>query len=146
MYAIRSYYVWFNRANFQQNEFQNFFEPWTPNNYMLKPSYPAIYKWETVWRYQEFTPPTKPEDAEMTFEGIPTDFYRGYGFSYLYVKNGYPLSDYEYENMIMLRARGDERNSRVIMEGVDTMIYKYSLGKERYDHDANFNLYRNNFV
>lgn len=134
--------IWFNRANFQQNDFQYFFEPWTPNNYMLKPSYPAIFKWETVWRYQEFTAPAKPADAEMTFEGIPTDFYRGYGASYLYVKNGMPLSGMEYENMFMLRAKGDDRNSRAIMEGVDTVVFKYSIGKERYDHDANYILYR----
>ncbi len=134
--------IWFDNTYLQQNEFQNFFEPWTPNSYMLKPSYQAIFNWETVWRYQQMNTPSKPEDAEMEVVGMPTDIFRGYGSSYLYVKNGSVLSSEDYSNMIILRMLGDDRNSRVIMEGVDTIVYKYSLGKESYDGDANYLLYR----
>lgn len=137
------YTLWFNKANFQQNDFQTFFEPWMPNKYMLKPTYQAIFNWETVWRYQVLDDSDEdPAEHEMTFAGVPGDFYRGYGFSYLYLKNGIPLTAQEYMDMLDLRANEDDRNSRVIMENVDTIVYKYSIEKNEYDQDANYIIYR----
>jgi starch-binding outer membrane protein, SusD/RagB family len=137
------YTLWFNKANFQQNDFQSFFEPWVPHKYMLKPSYQAIFHWETVWRYQAIDEnTTDPDETEMIFRGIPTDFYRGMGFSYLYARNGIPLSGAEYQEMFSLRAQEDDRGSRAIMEGMDTIIYKYSIGKSRFDQDANYIIFR----
>src|SRR4030042_5584992 len=46
------YTIWFNKANFQQNDLQVFFEPFVPNKFMLKPTKIAIDKWETIWRGQ----------------------------------------------------------------------------------------------
>jgi hypothetical protein len=135
--------LWFNKANFQQNEFQSFFEPFVPHKYMLKPTPAAILKWETVWRYQVIDEDqANPENSEMIFPGIPSDFFRGYGSSYLYIKNGDVLSAEEYMAMLDLRSKGDFRSSRSIMDGVDTMVFKYSINKGRYDQDANFIIYR----
>ncbi len=137
------YTLWFNKANFQQNDFQSFFESWGPHHYMLKPSYQAVFNWETVWRNQFMDEDlSNPDKTEMIFPGIPTDFYRGMGFSYLYVRNGQPISEEDYMNMFMLRADEDDRSSRAIMEGMDTVIYKYSIGRGLFDEDANYIIYR----
>ena len=137
------YTMWFNKANFQQNQFQNFFEPWPPHSYMLKPTYKAIFNWETVWRNQIIDDNhIDPEESEMIFPGIPTDFYRGMGYSYLYARNGQVISEEDYINMFLLRAEEDDRNSKTIMEGMDTIIFKYSIGKNIFDQDANYIIYR----
>jgi hypothetical protein len=137
------YTIWFNKTNFQQNELQSFFEPFSMDKYMLKPSAPAIHNWESTWRNQIIDNNLAiPSKSEMINPGIPSDFYRGYGSSYLYLKNGRELSSYEYLSMLFLRAEGDTRSANAIMDGVDTLIFKYSVNKDRYDMDANFIVYR----
>lgn len=137
------YTLWFNKANFQQNQFQSFFEPWPPHKYMLKPTYKAIFNWETVWRGQVMQENlTNPHLTVMIFPGTPTDFYRGMGSSYLYVRNGVPITEDDYVNMFTLRAKEDDRSSQVIMEGMDTIIFKYSIGRNLFDQDANYIIYR----
>lgn len=137
------YIVWFNKANFQQNQFQSFFESWPPHKYMMKPSYKAIFNWETVWRDQKIKKDlTNPEKSRMISRGIPTDSCRGMGSSYLYVKNDVPISEEDFDDMYRLRAGGDDRSSRAIMEGVDTIIFKYSVGRNRFSQDANYIIYR----
>ena len=137
------YTLSFNKADFQQNELQSFFEPFTPNKYMLKPTKIAIDKWETIWRDQVISEDlVNPSETEMIYPGFPSDYYRGIGFSYLYVKNNMSITENEYVNMVLLRAQGDDRSSRTIMEGYDTIVFKYSIGKEPFDHDANFTIYR----
>lgn len=137
------YTIWFNKTYFQQNQLQELFEPWTPHHYMLKPTRWAITNWETVWRNQIISEDeVNPLRTRMIFPGIPSDFYRGYGSSYLYLRNGVPLNEMDYINMLFLRAEEDYRNSRAIMEDVDTIVYKYSINKNRYDQDANFLVYR----
>jgi len=137
------YTIWFDKAYFQQNQLQSLFEIWPPHQYMLKPTRWAITNWETVWRGQSMNENlNNPSLSVMTFSGIPSDFYRGIGGSYLYLRNGIPITDLEYENMILLRRDGDLRNAYSIMDGMDTVVYKYSIGKSRYDEDANFMVYR----
>jgi hypothetical protein len=137
------YTIWFNKSNFQQNEFQSLFENWAPHNYMLKPSKPAIFTWETVWRAQQIdVDEANPAESEMEFPGIPSDFYRGYGTSYMYLRNGVELAPMDYMEMLSLKARGDTRSADVIMENVDTIVYKYSVNKGRFDQDANYIIYR----
>ncbi|HYX09328.1 MAG TPA: RagB/SusD family nutrient uptake outer membrane protein [Bacteroidales bacterium] len=138
------YTIWFNKTYFQQNNFQNLFEPLeTSHAYMLKPTKRAIDLWETVWRNQIIIENnTNPSLTRMAFVGIPTDFYRGYGISYLYYNNSGPLMGPDFERMIMLRAQGDVRNSKAIMEGMDTVATKYSLGKNSFSNDANYIIYR----
>jgi tetratricopeptide (TPR) repeat protein len=137
------YTIWFNKADFQQNSFQNFFETWTPHQYMLKPTYKAILTWESVWRGQVINEDhSNPRETELVFAGTPTDFYRGMGFSYLYARNGVPITEQDYINMFTLRADEDDRSSRAIMEGMDTIIFKYSIGRELFDQDAFYIIYR----
>lgn len=135
--------LWFNKANFQQNDFQRLFEPWPPHEYMLKPSGKAIFYWETVWRSQVMDrDDNNPEKTEMIFAGIPSDYYRGFGSSYMYVRGEEPLTAQEYLNMLLLKAREDERSSLAIMENIDTIVFKYSVNKNFFDNDANFIIYR----
>ncbi len=137
------YTIWFNKTNFQQNQFQSFFETWSPHNYMLKPSYQAVFNWEATWRYQILSEDlVHPEKSKMIFVGYPTDFHRGMGRSYLYVRNGVPISEDDYVNMFQLRAKEDDRSSRAIMEGMDTVIFKYSIGRTLFDQDASYIIYR----
>ena len=135
--------IWFNKANFQQNQLQEFFEPFAPHKYMLKPTDAAVQKWENVWRNAVINPNVNfPDLSTMTYAGTPNDMYRGYGFSYLYVVNGLPIDYQSFSYMIYLRAKGDDRGVNAIMAGAEPMVYKYSLGKNRYDQDANFQVYR----
>jgi len=139
--------VYFSKTDFQQNQFQRFFEAWSPHDYMLKPTYQAIFNWETEWRNQVILDnQNDPDESEMIFTGIPSDFYRGIGTSYHYLRNGIPIEVFpypsEYFDMVFLRADGDDRSSRAIMENMDTVVYKYSIQKNTFDQDAYYILYR----
>ncbi len=137
------YTIWFDKSYFQQNQFQSFFEPWAPHNYMLKPTRWAITNWETVWRNQAIREDqVNPERSEMVFPGIPGDNYRGYGISYVYLRNKFPLGNEEYYRMLDLKSKEDLRSVDAIMAEVDTIVYKYSINKGRFDQDANYMLYR----
>ena len=140
--------VYFNKRDFQQNQFQRYFEVWGPHDYMLKPTYQAIFNFETEWRSQViFDNQDDPDESEMVFPGIPSDVYRGIGSSYLYLRNGIPITAWpypssEYFRMVLLRADGDDRSSRAIMENMDTVVYKYSIQKNTFDQDAYYIIYR----
>lgn len=136
--------IWFNKANFQQNQFQSFFEPTDLHRYMLKPSAPAVLKWETVWRAQFYNyNASNPALTDMIFPGVPGDFYRGYQSSYIYLNEGLRMLGFnEWREMMDMKAEGDYRSVNNIMEGMDTMVMKYSINKNRYDQDANFPVYR----
>jgi hypothetical protein len=59
------------------------------------------------------------------------------------VRNGVEtLTDLEYQDMIMLRAEGDTRSSRALMENMDTLVYKYSINRNSFSQDANYTIYR----
>jgi starch-binding outer membrane protein, SusD/RagB family len=132
----------FSKATFQQNNFQSLFNSWPPHSYQLKPTKVAIDHWETSWRYQVITHRPNPALSEMASIGVPTDFYRGFGTSYLYMRGMTVLGQHNYFNMINLRVQGDLVNSRNIMERIDTIVYKYNIGKNRFDQDADFIVYR----
>jgi hypothetical protein len=134
--------LWFSKTYFQQNDFQSIFSAWGPHDYMLKPTKIAIDHWETVWRGQSINRNANPAQSEMINPGFPSDYFRGIAGSYMYFNNGVPITGPEYISMITLRAAGDNRNSRSIMENYDTVVYKYSLFKETYDQDINFIVYR----
>lgn len=137
--------LWFNKANQQQNDFQRLFEPFEPHDYMLKPTKAAIHLWETTWRgYSLIVNQDKPALTKLNpyQKGIPSDFYRGFGTSYLYVQNGQALPQGYYFQMLYFKMDNDVRSYTSLMDGVDTIVYKYSINKERYDQDANFIVYR----
>jgi starch-binding outer membrane protein, SusD/RagB family len=135
--------LWFNKANFQQNDFQSLFEPLAPHKYMMKPTRQSIINWETVWRGTELNENnTNPSLTTVTKRGVPGDFCRGYGSSYVYLKNGKALSGEDYQKMLYYKAEEDIRSVNAMMEGYDTVVWKYSNGKNRYDQDANFIIFR----
>ncbi len=138
------YTIWFNKANFQKNTLQDLFDPRPPHKYMLQPSGPAIFKWETVWYGQSIGPkdPFDPAKTKMTSVGYPGDFYRGFGSSYLYLKGNGILDPMQFLKMLDLRMHGDERGVEAIMDGVDTVVWKYCIDKGIFDEDANFIVYR----
>lgn len=137
--------LWFNKTNQQQNQFQNFFEPFGPHKYMMKPTKAAIDLWETNWRgYNMLVDNARPwlTKLDPKRRGSPADYYRGYGTSYLYVKNGQPLDATQYLQMLQYKMDNDYRSVNTIMDGVDTIVYKYSINKDTYDEDANYIIYR----
>jgi hypothetical protein len=135
--------MWFNKSKFQQNGFNNLFLPVAPYQYMLKPTSAAILKWETSWRAQSISKnELNPARTEMTFLGIPSDFYRGYGSSYLYIKNGMSLDGMTYRHMLDLKSKGDTRGVNNIMDGMDTIVMKYFINQDLYTDDASFVIYR----
>jgi starch-binding outer membrane protein, SusD/RagB family len=137
--------LWFNKANQQQNDFQRLFESFEPHDYMLKPTRAAVHIWETTWRgYNLIVNQTKPELTKLDINqrGFPGDFYRGHGYSYQYVRNGEPLPANYALGMLLYKRENDMRTVTSMMDGIDTIVYKYSLGKNRYDQDANFIVYR----
>jgi starch-binding outer membrane protein, SusD/RagB family len=137
------YSMWFNKTNYQQNGFQNLFLPIAPYQYMLKPTSAAILKWETTWRAQSISKnDLNPSRTEMIFLGIPSDYYRGYGSSYLYMKNGAALNGRDYMEMLQLKSKGDTRGVNNIMDGMDTVVIKYSINQDLYTDDASFVIYR----
>lgn len=137
--------LWFNKANQQQNDFQRLFEPFEPHDYMLKPTKAAVHIWETTWRgYNLILNQTKPELTRLdkNQRGIPSDLYRGHGYSYQYVRNGQSLPPMFAVGMLLYKMENDMRTVTSMMEGIDTIVSKYSIGKNRYDQDANFIIYR----
>jgi hypothetical protein len=135
--------LWFGKTYFQQNNFQEFFEPRAPHKYMLKPTRAAVMNWETTWdNFQLAVNNTQPERTRTVFRGMPGDFYRGYGASYVYLKNGVPVPQTDVFGMLWLKSEEDYRTSALLVEGADTVIWKYSIGKGVFDQDANFVVYR----
>ena len=135
--------LWYGKTYFQQNNFQEFFEPRAPHKYMLKPTRAAIMNWETTWDdFQLAVNNTQPERTRTTFIGRPGDLFRGYGASYMYLQNGMPVSPSMVQGMLYLKSQEDYRTSALLVEGADTVIWKYSIGKGVFDQDANFVVYR----
>ena len=135
--------LWFGKTFFQQNNFQEFFEPRAPHKYMLKPTRSAIMNWETTWDdFQLAVNNTQPERTRTTNIGRPGDFFRGYGASYMYLQNGVPVPPQMVQGMLYLKSQEDYRTSALLVEGADTVIWKYSIGKGVFDQDARFIVYR----
>ncbi|MBN1822289.1 MAG: RagB/SusD family nutrient uptake outer membrane protein [Prolixibacteraceae bacterium] len=116
------YTLWYDKENFQTNTLQDLFETRSPHKYVLKPTTQAINLWENSG-----------------------DWYRGAGASYAYIKKGNYnklLKDSEIQEARMLRARRDYYRASQITSDYDTVVYKYSIGKETFDNDAFFCIYR----
>lgn len=135
--------LWFNKANFQQNSLQSLFEPLTPHKYMMKPTRSAVMKWEAIWdNYVIIENQTNPSLSRIAYMGAPGDFSRGYNVSYAYTRDNAVLPSSTVNSMMYLRALGDVRTASLLMENADTVVWKYSVGKDLYDQDANFVIYR----
>lgn len=135
--------LWFGKTYFQQNNFQEYFEPRAPHKYMLKPTRAAILNWETTWDdFQLAVNNTQPERTRTLVKGRPGDLFRGHGASYIYLQNGVPVPQQIVQGMLYLKSEEDYRTSAILVEGADTVIWKYSINKGVFDQDANFIVYR----
>lgn len=134
--------VWFNRSYQQQNRLQYMFSNIEPNRYMLKPTAKAIFNWETTWKGSTIDVRPDPKNTTMVKFGRPGDFGRGFGASFAYIRNGILLEQREIQKMLDLKMIGNYRAVNDMMEGVDTVVYKYTLNRNEYARDANFPIYR----
>ncbi|HYX06955.1 MAG TPA: RagB/SusD family nutrient uptake outer membrane protein, partial [Bacteroidales bacterium] len=135
--------LWFNKSNLQQNNFQDMFESTAPHKYMLKPTKQAVGYWESIWdNFLIDGNANQPWKAQTIIKGRPGDFYRGYHTSYVYMRNNEIIDDNSVQEMLNLRSVGDNRSANTIIAGADTLIWKYSIGKDLYSEDANFIIYR----
>ncbi len=137
------YTLWFGKTYQQQHSLQKLFSNVPPNSYMLKPTGMAITNWESLFNGVRLdVNPTNPTETNVVEPGTPGDFYRGYNVSYRYLKGGEPMESKEIREMLELRRDGYLKESRTIMENVDTVIYKYTFGKTEYDQDRHFSIFR----
>lgn len=133
----------FDKTYQQQHELQSLFSILPPNDYMLKPTRIAIDLWETIWKDQDIIKNvSNPELTYMEEIGIPGDFSRGHAVSYAYRKNQVLLTENEVRRMLNYKISGNYREIENMMDGVDTVVYKYTLNKDVFDHDANIILCR----
>ena len=135
--------IWFDKANFQQNNFQSFFEPLAPHKYMLKPTRAAVLLWEAIFdNYTINEDSNNPWRSRIGNPGMPGDFNRGYGVSYAYIKDEMVLPENSVRTMLLLKREEDMRTAEIFTADHDTVVWKYSINKDRYAQDANFIIYR----
>jgi hypothetical protein len=134
--------LWFNKSYQQTNELQTIFSVIPPNQYMLKPSPVCIKYWETIWDGCTMEIAEDPEQTVIKKIGKPGDFYRGYGVSYKYYKNGEALTVDTVKSMLLNKQKGSWTDVEMLMNDVDTVVTKYSINKNEFAHDANFIIYR----
>ena len=136
------YTLWFSKSYQQTNSLQTLFSVIPPNQYMLKPSSACIKYWETIWDNFTMKISKDPEETILVKSGKPGDFYRGYGVSYMYYKNGEALTVDTVKNMLVNKRVGNWTDVDMLMNDVDTVVTKYSINKNEFAHDANFIIYR----
>ena len=137
------YSLWFSQSEQQQNDLQYMFSSEAPNDYQLKPTQIAVKKWETTWKDKVVDlNTTNPDLTTLESPGTPGDYYRGYGVSYVFKKNGTIMTNAEVKEMREIKRLGYLNQVDEIMSGVDTIVYKYSIDKNSYSHDADFCIYR----
>ncbi len=135
--------LWFSKSYLQQNRLQEIFDNRSPHKYMLKPTLQAVLKWETIW--DDFTLRINnqfPDETRLEKKGRPGDFYRGYGVSYAYLRNDEMIPDSIVQKALFVRSDGDFYRSGQMIEGADTVVWKYCIHKGVFDEDANFPVYR----
>jgi tetratricopeptide (TPR) repeat protein len=139
--------LWFNKANQQQNNLQRLFESSGSNENMLKPTKNCVHKWETEWRGAVYDY-SNLDSITTIYPGIPNDFFRGSGYpgklgaSYKYTRNNTDLSFDDINKMLEYKRLEEERSVENIMENIDTVVFKYSIDKDRFDQDSKFIIYR----
>jgi hypothetical protein len=137
------YTLWFGKSYQQTNEIQPMFSVLPPNQYMMKPTASCIGYWESIWNDPILELDyANPERSEVIDPGLPGDFYRGYGVSYKYYKNGEEMLSDTVRSMLLKKLHGNMIDVQLMMNNVDTVVTKYSIGKNQYSHDAHFIIYR----
>ena len=133
----------FDKASQQQNGLQNLFDNTGGNKYMLKPTSISVENFETEWR--DFEISSNNERSQITLRngvyqvGTPGDIYRGHGVSYEY--DGLDLNG-GIAALLELKRLGKSKEVITLLEGVDTLVTKFSLDKNAFDRDVDFTIYR----
>lgn len=136
--------MWFGKSHRQTNQFQSMFSVVPPNKYELKPTSIAVHKWETIWDNWDYVRPAPINPGDMYLqpglEGVPGDFFRGHNISYAYILDEEPIHRETVEEMLELKRDENDFEVEKLMEGKDTVVYKYTLGRENdpFASDANF--------
>ncbi len=137
------YTLWFGKSYQQTHSLQTMFSVIPPNKYMIKPTKYCIQLWESSFNNQiPDLVNNKPEESSMIEPGIPGDFYRGYGVSYKYIKSGTDIKKESVQKMLLNKQTGNDIDVKILMEDADTVVNKYSIGKNSYANDANFIIFR----
>jgi len=138
---------WFGKSTQQTHDLQRLFDNSETNLYYLKPTRKAVEYWETEWKYQNPAPQNlwdtqNKKPYELLDPGVPGDFYRGHNVSYIYKRGDEILSNEEVSDMLFYKQNRKYVEVNNIMQDVDTLVYKYTIGKNTYDNDAYVSLYR----
>jgi hypothetical protein len=83
-----------------------------------------------------------PAQTYVREPGVPGDFYRGHGVSYLYYRDGIPMTRNEVQEVLNLKQQGLMREAFLRMQNVDTVVHKFTLDREIFDRDAFVPLFR----
>jgi len=137
--------IWFGKSYFQTHNLQRMFSSVLPNEYMIKPTTSCILNWESQFNYTRINIDyNEPDSTKIIAPGVPGDFNRGYGVSYGYFRKGYSnmIGADTVQGILFYKMLGNEKNVQLFMDGVDTVVHKYSIGKDEFAHDANFIIYR----
>lgn len=135
--------LWFGKSYQQQHNLQSYFSKVSPNKYMIKPTSLAVSKWETIWDGVDIIrDDSQPEETYVREYGDPGDFSRGYGISYVYMDGNEIMEAADVKEMLLLKKRRLLKDVENLMAGKDTVLYKYTYGKQAYDQDANIIIYR----
>lgn len=109
---------------------------------MIKPTKIAVDNWETIWEGMRYDRHENPDLTTMERYGKPGDFYRGYGISFVYMKGEEIMDDELVRDMLQMKREDRWVDVGKLMEGVDTVLYKFTYGKQPYDQDAYITFFR----
>lgn len=132
------YTIWFDRSFEQTHSLQQIFSPFASNLHMIKPTRFAVENWETIW--DEMV--VDEEENELTDPGIPGDFFRGHRVSYIYFNGPEIMSNATLSDLLHERSQLNTYKVNQVMNNYDTAVFKYSIGKNPLDYDANLSVYR----
>jgi hypothetical protein len=103
-----------------------------------------VHMWETIWDNWSYLRPTPINPGDMTLQpgnvGVPGDYFRGHNVSYAYIEDEKPIHKDMVELMLELKRDENDFEVEKLMENKDTVVYKYTLGRENdpFAGDANF--------
>jgi hypothetical protein len=132
------YTVWFNRSFEQTNSLQQMFSPFSKNLFMMQPTKAAIQGWESIW--DEMI--VDEINDRINDIGVPGDYYRGNGVSYVYFNGNTLMSNSELAGILEDKIVQNTFKVNQVMSNYDTAVFKYSIGKGYLDYDANYIVYR----
>lgn len=135
--------LWFGKSYQQTHQLQSIFSVLPPNRYMVKPTSSCIRYWESIWNDCQYDlDNVNPSNSYVVEPGVPGDFYRGYGVSYKYYKDGEEILEDTVRGMLEKKMQGNYTDVNALMDGADTVVSKFDFNRDRFAQDAHFIVYR----